>query len=468
MSDANENANVSASTPTSSEDIRFMRLAIEQARVAADLGEVPIGAVVVKDGEVIASGCNLRETDADPAGHAEFIAMHRAARKLGAWRLSGCTVYVTVEPCLMCAGLMHQSRIDRCVYGAPDAKAGALGSLYQVNEDERLNHRFAVTAGVLADECAGLLKEFFSGLRAQRKEKPRRTPVYPLVSIIIPFYNACDTIARCLDAILGQNYRNLEVILVNDGSTDASPDVVREVCESDARVKLVDKPNTGVSDSRNKGLDVASGEWVYFVDADDWMVPEAISTLVEAAQLGGSDLAVTDFFRIRKGAVAHKHGPATGTVSMRQFLRYMSRRPANHYFASLWNKLFKRSVIEEISLRFDTGISFGEDHVFILEYLRRIESVSLIDRPLYFYIDTDDSLVHRGLGPIGVVKMKWKTYKPYRHLFAEQQLYRRPLERRRIYKYIFMPCTDHFVDIGDAPFDPRVLYGKSAAEVEEE
>lgn len=153
---------------TQAEDIEFMRLAIEQARNADALGEVPIGAVVVRDGAVVASACNRRETDQNPAGHAEFLAMQEAARALGRWRLAGCTVYVTLEPCLMCAGLMYQARIDRCVYGASDPKAGALGTLYQVNDDPRLNHQFAVSSGVLREECAGLLSSFFKKLRGKK------------------------------------------------------------------------------------------------------------------------------------------------------------------------------------------------------------------------------------------------------------------------------------------------------------
>lgn len=150
------------------EDIAYMRACIELAREAEALGEVPIGALVVHDGEVVASAYNRREIDADPAGHAEFLAMKRAAEKLGRWRLSGCTVYVTLEPCLMCAGLMYQARIDRCVYGTADPKAGALGTLYKINEDERLNHRFEVTAGVLQEECAELLRDFFARLRGKK------------------------------------------------------------------------------------------------------------------------------------------------------------------------------------------------------------------------------------------------------------------------------------------------------------
>ena len=135
------------------------------ARAAAAVGEVPIGAVVVRDGEIVARAHNRRELDQDPSAHAEFAALCAAARSLGRWRLSDCTVYVTLEPCCMCAGLMVNARVGRCVYGAADAKAGALGSLYDLNADSRLNHRFNVTAGVLADECRELLSSYFGGLR---------------------------------------------------------------------------------------------------------------------------------------------------------------------------------------------------------------------------------------------------------------------------------------------------------------
>lgn len=146
-------------------DEKFMREALTEARAAAAVGEVPIGAVVVRAGEIVARAHNRRELDQDPSAHAEFAALCAAARSLGRWRLSDCTVYVTLEPCCMCAGLMVNARVGRCVYGAADAKAGALGSLYDLNADSRLNHRFNVTAGVLADECREVLSSYFSGLR---------------------------------------------------------------------------------------------------------------------------------------------------------------------------------------------------------------------------------------------------------------------------------------------------------------
>ena len=146
-------------------DEKFMREALAEARAAAAVGEVPIGAVVVRAGEIIARAHNRRELDQDPSAHAEFAALCAAAQSLGRWRLSDCTVYVTLEPCCMCAGLMVNARVGRCVYGAADAKAGALGSLYDLNADSRLNHRFNVTAGVLADECRAVLSGYFAGLR---------------------------------------------------------------------------------------------------------------------------------------------------------------------------------------------------------------------------------------------------------------------------------------------------------------
>ena len=150
-------------------DGHFMGLALEEARLAALEGEVPIGAVVVCGGEVVARAHNRRETDRDPSAHAEFSAMREASRVLGRWRLTGCTVYVTLEPCLMCAGLMVNARIDRCVFGAADPKGGALGTLFDVSADERLNHAFEVSAGVRADESADLLRSFFRERRARRK-----------------------------------------------------------------------------------------------------------------------------------------------------------------------------------------------------------------------------------------------------------------------------------------------------------
>ena len=144
---------------------KFMLEAIKEAKKAEALLETPVGAVVVCDGVIVGRGCNTRETDKNALCHAEIKAIDEACRTLGGWRLHKCDIYVTLEPCIMCSGLMHQARIDRCVYGASDPKAGALGSLYSINNDERLNHNFEVAAGVLQEECANELRSFFKKKR---------------------------------------------------------------------------------------------------------------------------------------------------------------------------------------------------------------------------------------------------------------------------------------------------------------
>lgn len=147
------------------DDYYFMSRALKQAEVAYKKGEVPVGAVVVKDGKVISRGYNLRETTNDPTAHAELLAMKKASKKLDSWRLSGCTLYVTLEPCPMCSGVIVNSRIDRVVFGAYDQKAGCCTTLYHLCNDERFNHRAEILGGVMEDSCAKILSDFFKEKR---------------------------------------------------------------------------------------------------------------------------------------------------------------------------------------------------------------------------------------------------------------------------------------------------------------
>lgn len=151
------------------DDERYMRVAIESARIAEDNGDVPIGAVIVREGQIIAKAYNQREQLQDPTAHAEIIALTQAAAAVENWHLDGCTMYVTLEPCCMCAGALVLSRMDRLVYGCKDPKAGACGSLYNIVADERLNHRLDVTSGVMEDECSELLQIFFARRRIENK-----------------------------------------------------------------------------------------------------------------------------------------------------------------------------------------------------------------------------------------------------------------------------------------------------------
>jgi len=157
-----------------------MDRALAQARIALQTGDVPVGAVVVRDGAVIAEACNRREADRDPTAHAELLAIRRAAAELGSWRLDGCTLYVTLEPCTMCAGALVLARLPALVFAAADPKAGAVGSVYDVPRDARLNHRVDVSSGVLAEECGATLTRFFAARRApSRASRPPATMPSP-------------------------------------------------------------------------------------------------------------------------------------------------------------------------------------------------------------------------------------------------------------------------------------------------
>lgn len=157
-------------TPEEKLDRKFMRAALREAKKAAALDEVPIGCVIVADGKIIARGYNRRNTDANTLAHAELQAIKKASKKLGDWRLEGCTMYVTLEPCQMCAGALVQSRIDRVVVGAMNAKAGCCGSVLDLLHIAGFNHQVELTKGVLGEECSVMLSDFFRDLRERKKQ----------------------------------------------------------------------------------------------------------------------------------------------------------------------------------------------------------------------------------------------------------------------------------------------------------
>lgn len=156
------------------DDQRFMALALQEARQAGELGEVPIGAVLVWEGQVVGRGNNRREIDQDPTAHAEMLAIRQAARNQGSWRLLDTTLYVTLEPCTMCMGAIILARIPRLVFACRDPRAGAVGSIYDFSQDERFNHRVEVTEGILEQECSQLLSGFFQRLRDDKKKLKKR------------------------------------------------------------------------------------------------------------------------------------------------------------------------------------------------------------------------------------------------------------------------------------------------------
>ena len=160
-------------------DEKFMREAIRQAKKAYALDEVPIGCVIVYEGKIIARGYNRRNTDKNTLSHAELIAIKKASRKLGDWRLEGCTMYITLEPCQMCAGAMVQARVTEAVIGSMNPKAGCAGSVLNILEMEGFNHQVNVRRGVMEEECSGLMKQFFKELRERKKEEKEKKSLAP-------------------------------------------------------------------------------------------------------------------------------------------------------------------------------------------------------------------------------------------------------------------------------------------------
>ncbi len=154
-----------------------MEEALKEAEKAAALGEVPIGAVIVKDGNIVGRGHNLTETAKDPTAHAEMEAIRQAARNLGGWRLIGCDMYVTAEPCAMCAGAIVWSRIETLHIGTMDPKAGACGSVFNIVQEKKLNHNVKIEIGMLQEQCSGILKDFFRNLRRTKEKKPEETQI---------------------------------------------------------------------------------------------------------------------------------------------------------------------------------------------------------------------------------------------------------------------------------------------------
>lgn len=227
----------------------------------------------------------------------------------------------------------------------------------------------------------------------------------PLVSIILPMYNSARTIACCIESIKEQSFDDFEAILIDDGSTDDTLAVAAKSIRADERFTIVSRENHGVSPTRNFALDMARGEWVAFIDSDDWFAPYAIEELVKGAQ-SGADLVVADFYRVNGERYCAKGLELSGLYNREDYVKLMLKAPANYYFACLWNKLFKRSIIEESGLRFNEHMHFSEDHVFVLRYVLHASNFALVDKPIYFYVDTPGSLVHSAMNIADISKSR--------------------------------------------------------------
>ena len=269
----------------------------------------------------------------------------------------------------------------------------------------------------------------------------------PEVSIIVPIYNAEKSIARCIDSILSQEYTDFELILCDDGSTDKSGQIIDEYREKDERIRVLHKENTGVSDTRNQGIAVAKGKYIQFLDADDWITVDATKLLVRTMKEGGCDLVISDFYRVIGERISHKGDiDADGILTQEEFAEYMMVNPADFYYGVLWNKLYKREIIEKYHLKMDESVSWCEDFLFNLEYLLHTKRIAALQVPIYYYMKTEGSLATQGINLSKTIKMKISVFEYYndfyKHVYEEEDYEKR---RLGVYRFLIDTATDGFV-----------------------
>ena len=260
----------------------------------------------------------------------------------------------------------------------------------------------------------------------------------PTVSIIIPVYNAKAYIRRCVESILGQEYTDYELLLIDDGSRDGSGAICDEYGAKDTRVRVIHKENEGVSAARNLAIDNAKGTWLQFVDSDDWITPDATKLLVRTAEEEDCDLVISDFYRVAGERVSTKGDiEEDGVLTKEQFAAHMMENPADFYYGVLWNKLYRRSIIQEHRLRMNTDISWCEDFMFNLEYIRYAERFCALRAPVYYYVKRKGSLVSQGNSLAKTIQMKLTVFEYY-HSFYREVLDEEEYERKRLQVYRFL------------------------------
>lgn len=269
----------------------------------------------------------------------------------------------------------------------------------------------------------------------------------PKVSIIVPVYNAEKGLARCVDSILNQEFRDFELILMNDGSRDRSGEICDGYARADARVVVVHKENTGVSDTRNQAIARARGTFLQFVDSDDWLTADATKLMVRAAEETGCDLVIADFYRVVGEMVSRKGDIDTDQVIGREaFVGFMMENPADYYYGVLWNKLYRREIVEAHGIRMDAKISWCEDFLFNLEYVRYATTFYALRTPVYYYVKTKGSLVNQKIGFARTVEMKLAMFECYNDFFKhvlDEEAYEQ--KRLQIYHFLVDAAKDGFV-----------------------
>ena len=269
----------------------------------------------------------------------------------------------------------------------------------------------------------------------------------PKISIIVPVYNAEKAVGRCIESILNETWRDSEVLLVDDGSKDRSSEILDEYAAKDARVRVIHQQNAGVSAARNRALSEARGEYIRFLDADDWLSEDSSRLLIRSIEEDRSDLVVADFYRVVGDRVAQRGSiDVNGVLSRREYAEYMMASPADYYYGVLWNKLYKREIIEKYQLRCNEELSFCEDFCFNLEYILHCEKISTLTVPVYYYVKTDGSLVSQNLNPARLVRMKTEIFRYYDQFYREvldEESYR--AQRPEIASFLIAAAGDELV-----------------------
>ena len=281
----------------------------------------------------------------------------------------------------------------------------------------------------------------------------------PLVSIILPVYNAQNHLARCVGSICAQTYQNIEIIILNDGSKDQSLPVCEEFRQKDPRILLVDKANSGVSDTRNLGLKLASGKYVEFVDSDDYLDPDFTERLVAAAEENEADFVIAPYkMVIPAGAskpeqVLDKIQDELGVMSVARppevreygflpagvydkdtFALRLMDKPASYFYSVLWNKLYRRDILNGNDIQFVSEMRWAEDLVFNLRYIQYAERFVAIDKPGYYYVQNPQSICHTQINAATIVQNKLQVFRYYKDLYTRLGIYEEV--RPQLYKFL--------------------------------
>ncbi len=281
----------------------------------------------------------------------------------------------------------------------------------------------------------------------------------PLVSIILPVYNAQNHLARCVGSICAQTYRNIEIIILNDGSKDQSLPVCEEFRQKDPRILLVDKANSGVSDTRNLGLKLASGKYVEFVDSDDYLDPDFTEHLVAAAEENEADFVIAPYkMVIPAGAskpeqVLDKIHDELGVMSVARppevreygflpagvydkdtFALRLMDKPASYFYSVLWNKLYRHDILTGNDIQFVSEMRWAEDLVFNLRYIQYAERFVAIDKPGYYYVQNPQSICHTQINAAAIVQNKLQVFRYYKDLYTRLGMYEEV--RPQLYKFL--------------------------------